>query len=297
MHKTYKKYYYTKRNQKEFSISAKIYENIEKKSGETVKIAFFHGLGGAKNSFDELCDNLAKKLFSKNVSHKFVVFDLLGHGESSISSKIEDYNPKNQSKIFLEILKKEFGESEKFSIFGHCFGSFVAIELASRTKDKIKNLYLVSTSPFSNSGKILKPILGKKSFFIKNFPRAFFGILGERREFFELDYSKFKKTSDLSLKRILADIKTTSLKPYLSSFLSINIESLQNSLESFLRKNKERVFVFHGEKDKIFSFEKVKKFFQERGVKIFKIENEGHLPVLNSVEYLSEEISNLEAPS
>lgn len=121
--------------------------NSDSKAEKHINIVLFHGLGGNKSALINTISNLLD--ISKNkIAYSILLIDLAGHGRSTNLQNIEEYSFKVQSKVFIKIINREFGENSNFITIGHCYGSFMAVTLTSLFPERTTDLVLISSNPF-----------------------------------------------------------------------------------------------------------------------------------------------------
>ncbi len=276
--------------EKEFKVSSKeslsyhIYHS-NYKSAKDINIILFHGLGGNKTSFINTIFKLLE-LSNSEINFNILFIDLAGHGRSTNFQAIEDYSFATQAKVINKIVNREFGEKSKYIAIGHCYGSFMAIKLASLYPERVGNLVLISSNPFQQKHrKLLFKLIHNK--ITRDSLKLLFRKYNLTKLSENFDYNEFRNSSDYNIQRIFIDIKNTSLKGYFASLYNLLYSPIYNDFES-LHKLKKDILMIHGEKDRIFSFDLVRKQAELHNIKFIGIPNTNHLPVFNAIDVLAE---------
>ncbi len=287
-----KDYMLSKLQKNNSAASIKIKEKHVKKFSYTVlefkfnndaftNIVMLHGMGGNQAAFIDTIMRLVDVLKTRNV--RFITIDLAGHGKSSNFDSIKEYEIPSQSKKVISIIKKEIGK-EKFSLLGHCFGSFIAIHIAAIMPERINKLFLVSSNPFPTDKLSFRII---RSPMIQRLMHTLFNALALTEEGDDIDYSKFKNTPDYDIRRIFTDIKNTSLKSYFASLYALS----HFSPEDFKKiTGKVRIVMIHGTKDRVFPYSKIKQEAKKLDIRLISL-NTNHIPVINSAPALARAIA------
>lgn len=266
------------------SLSYHIYHS-DFKSEKNINIILFHGLGGNKTSFINTVFKLLE-LSNSEINYNILFIDLAGHGRSTNFQAIEDYSFTSQAKIINKIVNIEFGEKSKYIAIGHCYGSFMAIKLASLYSDRVDDLVLISSNPFKQKHrKLLFKLIYNK--ITRDSLKLLFRKYNLTKLSENFDYDTFKNSSDYNIQRIFIDIKNTSLKGYFASLYNLLFSPIYDDFENLL-KSKKDILMIHGEKDRVFSFDLVRKQAELYNVKFIGIPNTNHLPVFNAVDTLAE---------
>ena len=152
---------------------------------------YIHGLGDSRKWFPKHFTAYSLDRFS------WIVPDLLGHGESTKSSKIEAYTMEQQAKYLTAILERE--HVRNLSILSHSMGGAIAIALI----DLLHKQY---------EGNIKTKVL----FYLEgnlDAGDAFFSSL-----FANMTFPEFKQTFDGTCNKILGDSKEESMIDYVDAF-------------------------------------------------------------------------------
>lgn len=118
---------------------AKTYDNCP--SGKPVlTVVFIHGIADAWARFEKPLGYLTELKKLANV--RFVAFDLLGSGKSLKSDEL-NYDLKEQTEALYNSIKK-LDLKTPLVLVGHSMGCLISATLASKHKDLVKELILVS---------------------------------------------------------------------------------------------------------------------------------------------------------
>ena len=107
-------------------------------------LVMIHGFGGFNAIFFKLIGFLAAHFY-------IIMLDLPGMGFSSRPNKMPFSDTDTSISYFTDRMQKfiEVSNIDKFSLFGHSIGAFLAAHLFDRMPDQIINLYLVSPAGFN----------------------------------------------------------------------------------------------------------------------------------------------------
>ena len=101
---------------------------------KTEPLVFVHGVGLDQKLWDSQVNSLS--------DHSIITYDLLGHGKTPYNKEevtLNDFS--NQLDYLLQFLK-----IDKISLVGFSLGSLIALDFASKFKDKLKSLTLIGTT-------------------------------------------------------------------------------------------------------------------------------------------------------
>jgi len=101
------------------------------------------------------------------------------------------------------------------------------------------------------------------------------------------DYASYKKSKDYNIRRIIVDIKKTSLRGYFSSMHNVLFDPVDVDFDNLVVSSK-NILMIHGEKDRVFPFKRIKNLAEQKDIKFIPIPNSNHLPVFNAVDTLAE---------
>lgn len=168
-------------------------------------IIWVHGLGGDCNSFEPEQVAMAKE------GYPSIAVDLRGHGLSDRPRKVDDYKLERSAKDIIE-LTLALG-LQNVILVGHSMGGMVAMNAASMHKLPLKALVLIGSgtrSSFFGMPTLIPRALAKLlKVMIQVLPQS----QGEKRR----PYTEAMMKTEVNLRRLIEDVKTTSVRSYLSS--------------------------------------------------------------------------------
>ncbi len=241
-----------------------IYYEIDQKGKDC--IVFLHGLGGNLSAWKPTRDILQSNGF------KTLAIDLRGQGKSSRPGAKTKYTFERLSKDVQEVL--EYENIKKCILVGHCYGGVVSIYLANMYPSLIERLILINTTykkPFENnlfSNKISRNIMNSLA-----------QILPSNWSKNEVNFEKYKGTTDHDPKRICSDILHTSSRSYiylLNRILNLNAKNKLDAIQC-------PTLVISGSKDTVYPTKISKDIarFIKNG-KLEVVEGENHIIVINN---------------
>lgn len=105
-------------------------------------VLFIHGLGSSSITWRDIPDALSRHFHT-------IAVDLVGFGLSEKPKESDYYTIEGFSKFiidFLETIGSTKEEASKISLIGHSLGGYIAAQVATQLKEKIKRLVLVDSS-------------------------------------------------------------------------------------------------------------------------------------------------------
>jgi pimeloyl-ACP methyl ester carboxylesterase len=105
-------------------------------------VIFIHGLGSSSIVWRDIPDALSKHFHT-------IAVDLVGFGLSEKPKESDYYTIEGFSKFiidFLETIGSIKEETSKISLIGHSLGGYIAAQVATQLKEKVKRLVLVDSS-------------------------------------------------------------------------------------------------------------------------------------------------------
>lgn len=251
---------------KDYYFENKIFYKKNDFKKEKKTIIFVHGLSGSSSAWIP---------YEKRFEEKYNILsiDLRGHGKSFRPDKYQDYSMQQFSDDIYQILVYE--KIEKSIIISHSMGSLVVLNFLKNHQDLVEKVILVS--PSSNPSKrffakIIKPFL-----YLGN-------IIPNKKSGDHIDYSKFKNTTDWSVKRMFFDIRNTGVK----SFLHSTRHAHDFNGDDILGKINVPILIVHGKKDSIFLLTHAKAMQAKlQNSKIEIIDDIDHIIVINKEVELS----------
>ncbi len=241
---------------------------IEK--GRGTPLIFLHGGGGSLSAW-----SLIKPYFH-TIRKTKIYIDLRGHGKSFRPDNWQEYSLEKHAEDILALISKL--KLKKCIVIGHCLGSMVAATFAAKYPERVEKLILIN--PGVNRGTVL----------FNRFTHCLYTIIYRCVELLKIrpilppqnrvNYIKFKKSHDLSLRRLWTDLRYIGLRTAISqskAFFHWNYERVYRAIKT-------PTCVIGSINDTIFSrstTEKVKNSIQR--AKLFMI-NSNHLSVINNPE-------------
>ena len=255
--------------EKYLSNKNKIYYRKNNFNPKKETIIFVHGVSGSSSAWIPY-----EKKFEKEFN--ILTFDLRGHGKSFRPKKSSDYSLKKSSEDLYSLVKHE--RISNFFLIGHSFGNLIILEFLKKHQKMVKAVIFVSVEYAPSKRKSTKSI--KPLFVLSPLLR----FLYKKNKNGQVNYSKYKNTSDWNLRRMYADIKNTGLTSFLYSIKN----SLNFNAENFLIKIKIPVLIVHGQKDTIFPISSAKEMSKKiKGAEFIVIKEANHIIVLNFLNKLS----------
>lgn len=201
-------------------------------------LVFIHGGGGSVSSWFQ-----QERFFSRK-KYSLLFVDLRGHGKSGRGSGRGFFSVRKCAADIKAVMDR-LG-IRKAVIIGHCFGSFVAQQLAHDHPLKIERLILINSGSESLGNSLpdflTKLFLGALFFLLRVIPYQ--GIKGHA------DYSKYVGSWDISLRRIFADIKYCGFATYSAMGLSSLF------FKSPLSSTKIKSLCVYGKRDIVISYKR-----------------------------------------
>jgi len=234
-------------------------------------LIFIHGVGGNLTAWKKEREFFHKKGIST------LALDLRGHGLSDRPTKNTDYKIENFAKDIFCVLNKE--KIDDFIVIGHCFGGVVATMFYKLYPNKSQSYIFIATT-YKAPEKLSE--LFQKNYFLT----SILNMLMEREDlrkkhFAHVNYKKYRNTGDWNLKRIYADIRSTSFKSWLFTFENLAKFDGVKILKSINKP----VLIIEGEKDSVFPAPVAKKL--EKIIKTAKLDlvpNANHVIVMDKPE-------------
>lgn len=254
-------------------------------SNKQINVIFIHGLGGNKLVFVNLINKIINSSNCK-IDINAIIVDLIGHGKSINLNNLEEYSYISQSNFIKKIIDIEFEKHAKLNIFGHCYGSFVAIKLANMINYRVNRLFLVASNPYVKKSTKLQFRVSQNSF-IKYLIYTIFKVAKSNKNLQDFDYKKYKDSQDYDIKRLFMDVKYTSIKGYLGSLYQLLYSSVFDDYKE-LQRIEMPICLIHGKKDKIFPYNEILHNTKKDKIELIPINKSNHLPVFNSVRELSD---------
>lgn len=253
-------------------------------SDKQINIIFIHGLGGNKLVFINLIDGILNSSNGK-IDINAIIVDLIGHGKSINLNNLREYSYISQSIFIKKIIDIEFEKHTKLNIFGHCYGSFVAIKLANMISNRVNRLFLVASNPYIQKSTKLQFNISQ-NLLIKYLIYAIFKIAKSKKNLQDFDYKEYMDSQDYDIKRLFMDVKYTSIMGYLGSLYQLLYSSALDDYKE-LQKINIPICLIHGKKDTVFPYNEIVHNTKYDKIELIPINESNHLPVFNSVRELS----------
>lgn len=212
------------------------YDRLGHKNTKVPCIYFLHGMGGDSSAWKDIRNLLVQKGYGS------VAIDLRGHGWSDRPTEASEYAISNLADDVIEILKHE--NDQQIILVGHCLGGMVAIKVAS-SYSNLQGLVLVNSYyTYPRYARIVAKVPHlAKVFYL--FGKLFSIKYDHQRP----NYHEFSGSADISINRLISDIKHTSLKSY--CFLLYQV--LRVDFKHLLGKITIPVLALTGTNDSIFT--------------------------------------------
>jgi len=247
--------------------------------GKKTCLVFLHGLTGSSSAWRPFYPDLQKK------GHAILLIDIRGHGLSDKPSGNEKYTLENASKdlyYLLSVLK-----IKKIILIGHCYGGMISQLFYEKNPDYVKKIILINTH-YNFSSNIFRYVSSWLVYFIYYFMSFLLYPLHFEKNHVHLNYTKFRISHDLSLKRLYEDIRATSFR----TFLPFTKNTLHVNFTSILKKIKVPVLILHGKKDLIIPVRVAHEMKNLIKTSTLKILDTNHVSVINVPEEILSEITN-----
>lgn len=238
-------------------------------------LVFIHGLSGSSSAWKNYEEKFEKK-------YNILTFDLRGHGKSEKLGKYRDYEIKH----FVEDVHKlvRHLNIENFVLISHSFGTFIALEFLVEYQNEVASAVFLSPG-FSvhkrKLARLIQPLLWLSYFF------AF--IPFSSRSGGHIDYTRYQNTGDWNIRRMIADIRNTSLRVY----LYCTKQSYSFDREDFLNQIKIPVLIVHGKDDTIVPVENAIVMAEKiKNSRLIIIPGADHILVLNNEAEVSKAIED-----
>ncbi|MBI3366438.1 alpha/beta hydrolase [Candidatus Roizmanbacteria bacterium] len=249
---------------------------IEK--GKDKAMVFLHGGGGSSSAW-----NLMQPYLNK-IKNTKIYIDLRGHGESLRPDTWQEYSLEKHTEDILALINKL--KLKSCIIIGHCLGSMVAATFATRYPERVEKLILIN--PGINRGTVLFNRFTKYIYTAIYRCIEFLNIKSITPPQDRVDYTKFKKTHDLSLQRLLTDLRHMGLRTALSQ----SVAFFHWDYERVYKAIKTPTFIIGGKYDTIFNCsttERIKYYIP--GAKLTII-NTNHISIMTSPKEVMQQIES-----
>ncbi|KKW45467.1 MAG: Carboxylesterase (Est-1) [Candidatus Kaiserbacteria bacterium GW2011_GWA2_58_9] len=239
-------------------------------------LVFIHGLSGSSSVWPPY-----ERYFED--SFNVVSMDLRGHGRSRKLFFYSAYSPELIAEDILALLSHL--AIRRCIVIGHSFGTLLALSAIKQAPEQFSAVVFLS------------PTYGASDAWWLPFARVFtsvFAFLSVLLPFNpkprgHVDYSTYAPTGDWSLRRIIPDIRNTSLRVYL--FCTQHIYKLDT--EEWWRGLDIPVLIVHGKKDTVIpvtSAEKLHTLLPSS--KLVLLENANHILPVNNISEVTAVLSS-----
>lgn len=234
-------------------------------------LILLHGASGDTSAWNLIRNELYKKELSS------LSIDLRGHGFSDRSEDLAFYHPDNIIKDIENILKKE--QIKNFVLVGHCYGSNIAMRMASMKPKGLKGLVVNSSSYRTGVTSFYKKFTPLSSMYLalsKALPNI--GKAGQT------DFSHYIGTGDLHLGRIMATTKKNTLRSILYTY--DNVLKLDNTED--VKNISCPVCLISGKKDLFFPPKTIYSLHKKlKNANIHILDSADHITLLNNPREVS----------
>lgn len=234
------------------------------KKGKTCGV-FLHGWGGDSKAWQFMERPMLDSGYS------FLSIDLPGHGLSVRPTKF--ITMKDYAKDVVDILSKE--RINQVVLIGHCFGGMVAQEIAIRYPRKVKELILVNTDykmpAWINYGDLIFPL---------------FKIIRTKPKYIHRDFTKYRGSVDIDLRRLLDDISHAGTYSYFIIYQGLKNWNRETAIKTVYLP----ALIIGGEHDIIFPIKRQKQLAKNLPRAKLVFLNTNHLAPVNAPEELKNQI-------
>jgi len=227
-------------------------------------LIFVHGLSGSSAAW-----LLYEEFFG--TQYNTLAFDLRGHGKSVKPARYEEYaiphfaDDLNQLIAYLKI--------HNAVLVSHSYGTLVALEYLATCANPITAAIFISPS-FTVQKKGLSGIVRHALAPIAVLDHVPFSSKPRGH----IEYARYPNTGDWNLRRMVADIRQTSLRVYLYA----TKQTYSFNREDFLGDIRIPVLIMHGKRDSIFPVQNSLTMAKHvKHAKLILLDHADHIIVLN----------------
>lgn len=222
-------------------------------------LVFVHGVSGSSSAW------LAyEEFFGK--AYNVLSFDLRGHGKSGKYAAYEDYAVGNFVQDIHDLLKHL--AIEKCTMVSHSMGTLIALDYLLEHQDMIASAVFISPN-FSISQKAVAAIIKPLS----RIAGAIDIVIRSPEEGGHTDYSKYPRSGDWNIPRMIDDIRNTSMRVYLHCTRQV----CEFQRLDLLDRITVPVLIIHGKKDTIFPVKNSVMIAKKiKGAQLLLIDNASH---------------------
>lgn len=261
---------------KEYFFENKIYYRTNEFRPDRLTLVFIHGVSGSSSAWLPY-----EKIFEDK--YNILTFDIRGHGLSKKYRNYADYEIKNFTKDFHDLIL--YLDIKKFIIISNSFAGLIHLEyLKSHRENVIANVFTSPEIYLNNTfiAKIIRPVLLILTKILRILPF-------NPKPHGHVDYSKHANSTDWNIKRNLADMRNTGLHAH---FYTLK-QSMALDQEYELEKINVPTLIIHGEKDSMVPLKNAIELSKKiKNTEFVSIPNIDHNTVHNAVKQMSETIES-----
>jgi pimeloyl-ACP methyl ester carboxylesterase len=239
-------------------------------------LVFVHGVSGSSSAWQAY-----ERHFERE--YNVVSYDLRGHGRSRKYARLGDYAIEHFIEDLTVLL--DHLDIQQCVIVAHSFAAVWLLEFLRASEARLEAAALLSPDydvGRSPGGKVLGALLR---------PIGLFEYLPYRpRLGRHIDYARYPMSGDWNVRRMLADIRNTTLRVYL--YCSRSIYAVK--AESFLSAIRVPVLLMHGDQDSIFPVEN--SLYMARQIphgRLVVVKGADHILVLNHPDVVCRALEGL----
>jgi pimeloyl-ACP methyl ester carboxylesterase len=238
-------------------------------------LVWIHGLSGSASAWFPY-----ERIFG---NYNLLTFDLRGHGLSARPRHYEEYDLRLCADDVYELL--EHVGVETCVLVSHSFGTLVALELVRAHQEKASSLILLSPTAFLGQTRwfpLVRTVSGALITLCRVLP---FRTTKRGR----IDYTIFTYTGDWDLRRIVRDIRNTTIHAYLYCLLQAYAKNYDKMWEGISVPT----LILHGADDHIIPVSHaVQLSMKIPGAALVQLDKANHIVVLNNIQEVSGHIKH-----
>ena len=240
-------------------------------------LVFVHGLTGSSSAWEKY-----EKKFEND--YNILTFDLRGHGKSLRYKKYKEYGVGKFADDINHLITRV--GIKKCILISHSFGTILALEFLRKYPGLA--ISAVFLSPIHG---LSKPWWSPLIRFITDLLIRFFNFLPLYKTTGKhIDYNLFPNSGDWDMRRLIADLRNTSLRIYVYCLKHIYTYHHDNFWKELLIP----VTVIHGTKDTISPYKNAEGIVKMvSDAKLVSLGNANHIIVLNCFNEVSEVMGNI----
>jgi 3-oxoadipate enol-lactonase len=238
-------------------------------------LVFIHGLSGSSSAwipYEELFTN----------SYNILSLDLRGHGKSAKPKAYSEYNIPHYTHD-LEALFEYLGIAQCILV-SHSFGSLVALEFLAQHQDRVRAAVFISPSYAVRNRGLARLVQSA----LRLTP-VFSAIPFSGKPGHHIHYDRYRGTGDWNVRRMIADIRNTSLRVYLYT----TKQTYTFNREALLGRITIPTLLIHGKRDSIFPVSNSLTMQKRiKHAKLLLLEDANHIIVLNKIPEVAKAIED-----